>query len=153
MGRETLPFALILRLTLSITSTNASFFLYFTSARLQLVTPVAWLVIRDDSSYIGECDEGHIAVWEGREDVQQRCLWKLYSLSLYMFSTCRFHCFGGIRNRLFLNGMPVNEYLHIIVKKVHQYWPSISSYITTKLFFTDSSSILPKYALQILMKR
>ena len=32
-------------------------------------------------------------------------------------------------------------------------WPSMSSYITTKLFFTDSSSILPKYALQILMKR
>ena len=56
---ETLPFALILKLTLSITSTNASFFLYFTSARLQLVTPVAWLVIFDDSSYVDDVMRPH----------------------------------------------------------------------------------------------
>ena len=41
----------LLRLTVSTTSTNASFFLYLTSARLQLVAPVAWVVIFDDSSY------------------------------------------------------------------------------------------------------
>lgn len=45
------PFALILRFMFSITSTNASFFLYLTSARRQLVAPVAWVVILDDSSY------------------------------------------------------------------------------------------------------
>ena len=66
MRWETLPFALILKLTLSITSTNASFFLYFTSARLQLVTPVAWLVILDDSSYLDECDEGLHCDREGK---------------------------------------------------------------------------------------
>jgi len=46
-----LPFALMLRLTFSITSTKASFFLYRTSARLQLIAPVAWDVILEDSSY------------------------------------------------------------------------------------------------------
>lgn len=43
----------MLRFTTSTTSTNASFFLYFTSPRRQLVAPVAWLVILDDSSYKG----------------------------------------------------------------------------------------------------
>ena len=42
----------MLKLTVSTTSTNASFFLYFTSARRQLVTPVAWLVILEDSSLL-----------------------------------------------------------------------------------------------------
>ena len=46
-----IPLALMLKFTVSITSTNASFFLYFTSARRQLVAPVAWVVILDDSSY------------------------------------------------------------------------------------------------------
>lgn len=44
------PFALILRLTVSTTSTNASFFLYFTSPLRQFVAPVACVVIFDDSS-------------------------------------------------------------------------------------------------------
>ena len=45
-----IPLALILKFTISITSTKASFFLYLTSARRQLVAPVAWLVIFEDSS-------------------------------------------------------------------------------------------------------
>lgn len=49
-ARSTVPLALMLRLTVSTTSTNASFFLYFTSFRLQLVAPVAWVVIFEDSS-------------------------------------------------------------------------------------------------------
>jgi len=44
------PFALMFRLTVSMTSTKASFFLYFTSTRRQLVAPVAWVVIFEDSS-------------------------------------------------------------------------------------------------------
>jgi len=44
------PFALMLRFTVSTTSTNASFFLYFTSPRRQLVAPVACVVIFEDSS-------------------------------------------------------------------------------------------------------
>ena len=41
----------MLRLTVSTTSTNASFFLYLTSPRRQLVAPVACTVILEDSSY------------------------------------------------------------------------------------------------------
>ena len=44
------PFALILRFTVSTTSTKASFFLYLTSVRRQLMAPVAWVVIFEDSS-------------------------------------------------------------------------------------------------------
>jgi len=44
------PFALIIKLTVSTTSTNASFFLYLTSGRRQLIAPVACVVILDDSS-------------------------------------------------------------------------------------------------------
>jgi hypothetical protein len=39
------PVELIVKLTVSMTSTKASFFLYFTSERRQLVFPVAWMVI------------------------------------------------------------------------------------------------------------
>lgn len=46
----------MLRLTVSTTSTNASFFLYFTSPLLQLVAPVACDVIFDDSSYTYQDD-------------------------------------------------------------------------------------------------
>ena len=38
--KESMPFALIRRLTFSTTSTNASFFLYFTSPLRQLIAPV-----------------------------------------------------------------------------------------------------------------
>lgn len=41
----------MLRLTVSTTSTNASFFLYLTSPLRQLVEPVACVVILEDSSY------------------------------------------------------------------------------------------------------
>lgn len=47
------PVELISRLTVSITSTKASFLRYLTSARRQLVLPVAWMVILDESS---RCD-------------------------------------------------------------------------------------------------
>jgi hypothetical protein len=44
------PLELIERLTVSITSTNASFLRYLTSLRRQDVAPVAWIVILDASS-------------------------------------------------------------------------------------------------------
>ena len=40
-SKNHIPFALIMRFTVSTTSTNASFFLYLTSGRRQLIAPVA----------------------------------------------------------------------------------------------------------------
>lgn len=53
-----LPLALIMRLTVSTTSTNASFFLYLTSGLRQLIAPVACDVIFDDSSCGKHYNEG-----------------------------------------------------------------------------------------------
>lgn len=47
---QNLPSLLMSRLTVSMTSTNASFFLYLTSDLLHDVAPVAWIVILDESS-------------------------------------------------------------------------------------------------------
>jgi hypothetical protein len=49
-GVESSPSLLIIRLTVSITSTNASFLRYLTSERLHEVAPVACIVIFDESS-------------------------------------------------------------------------------------------------------
>lgn len=46
-----IPLALMIRFTVSTTSTKASFFLYLTSVRRQLIAPVAWVVIFEDSSW------------------------------------------------------------------------------------------------------
>src|SRR6266540_5699189 len=72
------PFALMLRLTFSITSTKASFFLYRTSARLQLIAPVAWVVILDDSS----CRKGWLySTFKSEGYIPLLLMLRLYSLS------------------------------------------------------------------------
>lgn len=50
LGDTDSPSLLISRLTVSMTSTNASFFLYFTSDLRHDVAPVAWMVILLESS-------------------------------------------------------------------------------------------------------
>ena len=74
------------------------------------------------------------------------------------YTLCRYICFQcvdftvlWVSEIVYFYGMI--EYFREERNRVYRYWPSMSSYITTKLFFTDSSSILPKYALQILIKR
>jgi len=55
-ARKTLPWTLSNKFTDSITSINASFFLYLTSLLLHEVAPVAWMVILAESSMIARSD-------------------------------------------------------------------------------------------------
>lgn len=52
--RKIVPVLLMSKLTLSITSMNASFFLYLISLRLHDVAPVAWIVILLESSALSD---------------------------------------------------------------------------------------------------
>jgi hypothetical protein len=63
------PVELISRLTVSMTSTKASFLRYLTSARRQLVLPVAWMVILDESS---RCKRGRTSAGQ----TSSRQLWR-----------------------------------------------------------------------------
>ena len=75
-GRQYSPVELISRFTVSITSTKASFFLYFTSDLLHDVFPVAWMVILEESSrcaYIGaQTKREKISSGEGPGEEQRR---------------------------------------------------------------------------------
>ena len=124
------PLALILKLTVSTTSTKASFFLYLTSARRQLVVPVAWDVIFEDSS-AAIAEETMLSV-------------VIYVLRVSISLFCGYP-------KSLISGKQNNQTSR--EKGTAVGIPSISSYINTKLFLTDSSSTFPKYDLAMEMKR
>lgn len=70
-----IPFELMLRFTVSITSTNTSFLRYLTSVRRHEVAPVAWIVILDASS---RCS--HASVLPGSLETTYDCLLGLDTL-------------------------------------------------------------------------
>lgn len=88
-----------MRLTVSTTSTNASFFLYLTSGLRQLIAPVACDVIFDDSS-CGKHYNEESAVYDRHVPLPREM--HGYFQWWCMSSGYLFRYFVGIRNRWFL---------------------------------------------------
>jgi len=114
---KTAPFEFIERLTVSITSTNASFFRYFTSFLLHEMAPVAWIVILLASSLY---TQNFISGWlistkgrrEGGNEKKRRttaCSDLIPSVVIYILRVSDSEFWGYPKSRISVSGNPVQE--------------------------------------------